>query len=80
MDSNLQGKIYKEYFSALEKLTETQNKAREYFPTISLYPLKAPPDLSAKGREIYEQLNKAYKEYADKSRAWRSFQKTYGLK
>ena len=76
MRNNRQKKYYGEYISALKKLIDAQNKAREFFPSIPLKPTEEPPELTLNGRKVFHRLNKAYKVYAEKSRAWRDYLKS----
>lgn len=75
MGINRRKKYYGEYILALKKLVDAQNQAREYFPAIPLRPAAEPPELTSKGKRVFQRLNKAYKVYAEKSRAWRDYLK-----
>jgi len=72
-------KYYNEYISALKKLIDAQNRAREFFPSVHLRPLEEPPELTLKGRRVFQQLNKAYQIYSEKSKAWRDYLKGNGM-
>lgn len=71
---NHQYKIYyNQYISALKKLIDAQNKARKLFPSILLPVEEENPDWTLKEKMVVKQLNKAYKVYAEKSKAWRNY-------
>ena len=79
MGGNLFNKDYNEYISALKKLVEAQNKAREYGALFPLQPGEESPDLTLKGKKAFQRLNKAYEVYVKKYKAWRDFLKTHEL-
>ncbi len=79
MGANRQTKYYSQYVSALKKLIEAQNKAKEFCPSVALHPVEEHPELTSKGRRAFQRLDKAYKLYAEKSHEWRDYLKTYGL-
>ena len=72
-------KIYKEYISAMRELADAQERVKEYFPTISFYPVEVPPDLTVKEKEVFHRLNQAYREYAEKYKIWRISKKINAL-
>ena len=79
MENDVHVKIYKEYLSAMKELADAQEKVKEYFPSISFYPVEEPPDLSAQDKEVFRRLNKAYREYAEKYKIWRISKKVNAL-
>jgi hypothetical protein len=79
MGNNRDKKYYNEYISALKKLIDAQNKAREFFPLVPLRPTDEPQELTLQGRRVFQRLKKAYKVYSDKSKAWRNYLKVNGM-
>jgi hypothetical protein len=70
---------YTEYFSELKKLIDAQNEARKYFPLINLRPGEEPLELTSEGKKVFRRLNRAYKLYAKRYKAWRKSLKTSGM-
>ena len=79
MDNELHNKIYEEYISALKELVDAQEKAKEFSPSIPLYPDGEPPDLTRNGRVLFHRLLKAYEIYAEKYKVWRISKKINAL-
>ena len=79
MENDTQSKIYNEYISAMKELAEAQAKARELFPSIPLYPVDEPRDLTPSGKRVFQQLIKAYETYGKKYKIWRIYKKVNAL-
>jgi hypothetical protein len=79
MGNDLYKKNYNEYIEVLKELADSQKKAKDFFPSIPLYPVEEPPDLPLKGKEIFQQLIKAYGVYVEKYKVWRNSLKFFDL-
>jgi len=79
MGTNIYTSDYEEYISALEKLIEAQNKAKELGALFPLKPGEATPELETKGKKAFQQLNKVYEEYLKKYKVWKACLTHHGL-
>jgi hypothetical protein len=79
MGTNIYTSDYEEYISALEKLIEAQNKAKELGALFPLKPGEATPELETKGKKAFQQLNRVYEEYVNKYKMWKDCLKKHGL-
>jgi hypothetical protein len=79
MENELYTKNYKAYISALKELADAQKTAREFFPSIPLYPVEQPPDLTLEGKAVFQRLITAYEVYAEKYKVWKNSLAVYEL-